>query len=148
MKYPRKGFTIIEVIVGASIMLTVVLASLSLYTRSNKVSADQQQFAEVQHDARSAMYFVSRDIRSAGVGLSPMVAGYFIEGIDGYSPAPHSPDSIKLWGNYDDPLELRIKKYQGGAGGGAATAFLNDGDFENNPYSSPEFYEERVVLII
>lgn len=148
VKYPRKGFTLIEVLVGSSIMLIIILLTLSLYTRSNKIAVDQSMLAEVQHDVRSAMFFISRDIRSAGVGLLTDIAGYSIEGIDGHGPSPESPDSIKLMGNYDDPLNLRIEKYQGGGGGGAATAFLYDWELENNPYSSPEFYEDRVVLMI
>lgn len=129
-------------------MLIIILATLSLYTRSNKTSVDQQQFAEIQHDVRSAMFFVSRNVRSAGVGLLPEIAGYFIEGIDGHGPSPEFPDSIKLLGNFDEPLDLRIEKYQGGGGGGAATAFLYDWELEKNPYTSPEFYENRIIFII
>lgn len=142
----RKGFTIVEVLVGACIMLMVVMLSLSLYTKSNKAAVDQMQLAEIQHDVRSAMYFISREVRSTGSGLPIGLSGYFVEGIDGYSPSPVAADAIKLMGNFDSSLKLSIEKYQGGAGGGAATAFLYDGELENNPYP-PEFYENKVILI-
>jgi Tfp pilus assembly protein PilW len=63
--YSRRGFTIMEVLIGATITLLIVLAALSLYVRSNKLSVDQTQFASLQHEVRSAMFFVSRNIRSA-----------------------------------------------------------------------------------
>ncbi len=62
----RRGFTMIEVLIGSSIMLMIIVATLALYTKSNKVSVDQQQLAGIQHDVRSAMYFLSRDIKSIG----------------------------------------------------------------------------------
>ena len=148
MKSLRKGFTLIEVLVGASIMLLIVLATLSLYTRANKISVDQSQFAELQHDVRSGMFLISRDIRNTGFGLLTDISGYSLEGIDGHGPSPESPDSIKLMGNFDYPLNLRIKSYMGGVGGGAATVFLYDWELENNPFDSSDYYEDRSVLLI
>lgn len=55
--------------IGSSIMLIIILLTLSLYTRSNKIAVDQSMLAEIQHDARSGMYFISGDVRNAGVGL-------------------------------------------------------------------------------
>jgi len=137
----RKGFTFIEVLVGSSIMLLIVLATLSLYMRSNKISVDQLQFAELQHDVRSAMFFVSRDVRSAGVGLKPEISGYFLEGIDGFGPSPESPDSIKIMGNFDDPLDLTVQ-FQGGV------QFKVDlSELTNNPYQEA-YYEDREVIVI
>ncbi|MDH4220831.1 MAG: prepilin-type N-terminal cleavage/methylation domain-containing protein [Candidatus Aminicenantes bacterium] len=146
--YSRRGYTLIEVLIGATIMLLVVLATLALYVQSNKLSVDQQQFASIQHDVRSAMFFVSRDIRSAGVGLIPQLAGYFLEGTDGFGPSPESPDSIKIMANLDDPLKLKIETYMGGAGGGAATAALYSGEFYNNPYTTVESYVDRPIFIM
>jgi len=141
VKYPGKGFTLIEVLIGASIMVIIILLTLSLYTRSNKIAVDQSQFAEVQHDVRSAMFFVSRDVRSAGVGLKPEISGYFLEGIDGFGPSPELPDSIKLMGNFDDPLDLTVQ-HQGGV------QFKVDiSELTNNPYQEA-FYEDREVIII
>ena len=144
----REGFTLIELLVGSTIMLAVIMATLSLYMRSNKMAVDQQQFAEIQQDVRSSMFFISRDARSAGVGLTSDISGYFIEGTDSHGPAPEESDALKLLGNFDNPLELIIEKYQGGAGGGAATAFLYEWELENAPYDCPDFYENKVVIIV
>ena len=142
----RKGFGFVEILVGSIIMLIVVVLSLSLYTKSNKYAVDQMQLAEIQHDVRSAIYFVSADIRNTGVGLA-INSGYSIEGIDGYGPAPQFSDAIKLMGSFGDPLNLTIEKYQGGGGGSAATAFLYDWSLETMPYP-PEYYVGKTVLIV
>lgn len=136
----RRGFTVIEVLIGSSIMLTIIVATLSLYTKSNKVSVDQQQSAEIQHDVRAAMYFVSRDIRSAGVGLLTDIGGYSLEGIDGHGPSPESPDSIKLMGSFDAPLNLSVQD-QGGSNFKVEMSELN-----NNPYQE-EYYQDRDIII-
>jgi len=145
-KMRRKGFTIIEVLVGASIMLMVIMLTLTLYTKSNKVAVDQMQLAVTHHDVRSAMLFISRDIRSTGVGLA-INSGYSMEGIDGYGPGPEFSDAINLMGCFDDPLNLTIEKYQGGTGGAAATAFLYDWELETMPYP-PEYYTGKTVMIV
>lgn len=142
----HKGFSFIEILVGASIMLMIVMLTLTLYTKSNKYAVDQMQLSTVQHDVRSAMYFISRDIRSTGVGLS-INSGYSMEGIDGYGPGPEFSDAIKLMGCFGDPLNLTIEKYQGGGGGAAATAFLYDWSLETMPYP-PEYYTGKTVLIV
>jgi len=146
--HSSQGYTLIELLIGSVIMLIVVLATLALYMRSNRLSVDQQQFASLQHDVRSAMFFVSRDIRSAGVGLIPQLAGYFLEGTDGFGSSPESPDSIKIMANLDVPLKLKIETYMGGAGGAAATAELYSGEFYNNPYTTVESYVDRPVFIM
>lgn len=142
----KKGFGFIEILVSSTIMLIVVMLTLTLYTKTNKISVDQMQLAEIQHDVRSAMYFISRDIRNTGVGLS-INSGYSMEGIDGFGPAPEFSDAIKLMGCFDDPLNLTIEKYQGGEGGSSSTAFLYDWSLENLPYSS-EYYIGKAVLIV
>ena len=123
-KMRNKGFTIVEVIVGSTIMLIVVMLTLSVYTETNKVAVDQMQVAEIQHDVRAGMYFISEDVGMAGIGLPQGLSGYFVEGTDGYSPSPAAPDSIKLMGNLENPLSLKIETYSGGAGGAAATGPL------------------------
>ncbi len=148
LNHSRKGFTLVEVIVGATIMLLVVLATLSLYVSSNKLSVDQQQFADLQHDVRSAMFFISRDTRSAGVGMIEILTGYYLEGTDGFGPSPEGSDYLKIMGSFDSPLNLRIESYSGGGGGGAATAFLYDWELEQNPYTTKELYQDREVLIM
>jgi hypothetical protein len=144
----RSGFTMIELLIGGSIMLVVVLGSLSIYMKSNKVAVEQNMYAEMQHDVRSGMYFISRDSRMAGVGLTPDLADYFVEGKDSYGPGPETSDMVKLFGNFDDPLNLVIEDYHGGQGGGADEAKLYDWSLENSPYPCPDYYEDRTVMII
>ena len=144
----RGGFTLIELLVGSTVMLVLIFGALALYMQSNKISVDQQQLSELQHDVRSSMFFIARDIRSAGVGLTLGIAGHFLQGKDGFGPGPEASDSIKVMGNFDKPLNLRIRDYQGGGGGAAATAFLYNEELENAPYICPDDYEDRQVLII
>jgi len=130
----------------------VLIATLTIYTRSNKTTVDQHQYADIQNNVRAGMYFIAKDVRSTGVGLLPEVAGYFLEGTDSESPGPApgtgGADSIRLMGNFDDPLSLRIDKYQGGIGGGSAQASLYPGEFQNAPYPCPDFYVNRTYFII
>ncbi|MGB9004670.1 MAG: prepilin-type N-terminal cleavage/methylation domain-containing protein [Candidatus Aminicenantales bacterium] len=144
----KKGFSLIELLLGSAIMLIVLVATLSIYTRSNRTSVDQHQYADLQNNVRSSMYFLAKDIRSAGVGLLPDIAGYFLEGTDAATSAPEAADCIRLMGNFDDPLNLRVEDYSGGSGGGSATAFLYDNAFDQSPYPCPGFYEGRNYLII
>lgn len=138
------GFTLIELLMGSTLLLIVIIGALSLYERSNKVSVDQTQFSEVQHDVRSAMYLISRDARMAGCGLLTDITGYGIEGTNAFGPDPEQSDSLKLMGNFDDPLALRIREYQGSS----AQAFLFDFELENAPYDCPGFYDNKTVLIM
>lgn len=144
----NRGFTLVELLVGSVVMLILILGTLSLYVQSNRISVDQQQFAELQHDVRASMFFIARDIRSAGVGLTLDIAGYFLEGMDSFGPSPEASDSIIVLGNFDNPLNLRVRQYQGGGGGGAATAFLYEFELEHSPYDCPEGYENKDVIII
>jgi type II secretory pathway pseudopilin PulG len=140
----RAGFTLIELLLGSTLLLIMIIGTLALYDRSNKASVDQTQFSEVQHDVRSAMYFMSRDSRMAGVGLVSDVSGYAVEGQDAFGPAPEAADSLRLMGNFDDPLDLRIRDYNGSS----ATAFLYDYALENEPYDCPGYYENKTVFIM
>ncbi|MBM3305543.1 MAG: prepilin-type N-terminal cleavage/methylation domain-containing protein, partial [Candidatus Aminicenantes bacterium] len=46
----RRGFTMIELIVGSAVMLVAIVGALAIYARSNKVSVEQQMVTEVQND--------------------------------------------------------------------------------------------------
>jgi len=142
------GFTLVELLLGSSILLIVVIGTLSLFERSNKISVDQTRFSEVQHDVRSAMYFVSRDARMAGVGLEAYLTGYGVEGQDAWGPSPESSDCLKMMGNFDYPLKLNIREYNAGSVHGSENVFLYDYELENTPYQCPEFFENKVLLII
>ncbi len=141
----RRGFTMIELIVGSAVMLVAILGALAIYARSNKVSVEQQMVTEVQNDVRAAMFFLTRDLRMAGVGMPEEFAPYFIEGFDNEDQGGNEvrPDRIRLMGNIEDPLNLQIDKYQGSA----ATVFLNPFSLEQYPYPD-SFYKWKMVVIL
>jgi len=139
-----RGFTLVELLVGGSIMLVVVVATLSLYMRSNKVAVDQNQYAELQHDVRSGMYFISRDIRMAGVGLPIEFFGYALEGVDNENQGVEvTPDRLRMLGNIEDPLSLRLQDYDGSS----VTLSVDDYSFEQYPYPD-DYYDNKMVLIL
>ena len=139
-----RGFTLVELLVGGSIMLVIVVATLSLYMRSNKVAVDQNQYAELQHDVRSGMYFVSRDIRMAGAGLPIEFFGYALEGVNNENQgAEVTPDRVRMLGNIEDPLNLSINNYQGSS----INLSVDDYSFEQYPYPD-EYYANKFVLIL
>ena len=147
----RRGFTVIEVLVGSSIMLTIILLTLSLYTKSNKVSVDQQQLSGLQHDVRAAMYFLSRDIKSIGAGLPLQFSGYFLEGEnnDPKGGPPIKTDRLTILGN-SDPLRLIIESFNKGA----RTITLQPDDLDLYPYNAnsypddPKGYINRLIIIL
>lgn len=139
-----RGFTLIELLVGGSIMLVIVVATLSLYMRSNQVAVDQNQYSELQHDVRSGMYFMSRDIRMAGAGLPIEFFGYALEGVNNENQGVEiTPDRFKMLGNIEDPLNLQIDNYQGSS----ITLSVDDYSFEQYPYPD-DYYDNKFVLIL
>lgn len=152
MRIPRSsarrpaGFTMIELLVGASVMLVAVLGALFIYARSNKVSVEQQMVTEIQNDVRSAMFFATRDLRMAGAGLPEAFSAYFVQGWDNETQAGGGevePDRVRIMGNIDDPLNLPIQKYQGSS----VTVGIDDYSFEQYPYPDA-FYVNKIVAII
>jgi len=126
-------------------MLIVIMSALYLYMDSNKITVDQQQYADLQHNIRSSMFFVSRDIRSAGVGLPEEFMGYFLEGQDNDSSqgGAVTPDRLKIMGNIEDPLNLSIDSYQGSA----VNISLEDSSFEQYHYLD-EYYDDKFIMIL
>jgi hypothetical protein len=137
---------LIELLVGSALMLFVIIAALSVYSKSNQISVDQQQYTEIQHDVRSAMYLVMRDARMAGIALPEQFNMYAIDGVDneGVAVGGVRPDRLILMGNMDDPLLLQIDTYGGAGTDGLALA---DGSFEQYPYLD-EDYVNRIILIL
>lgn len=139
-----RGFTLIELLIGSTIMLVVIVAALSIYSRSNQIAVDQQQYAEIQNDVRSAMFLTMRDIRMAGVGLPEGFRMYSYEGVDNEDQGSEvQPDRLTVMGNMDWPLNMKIHNYQGAA----ASLEVEDYSFEQYPYPD-SFYENRTVLIL
>jgi len=151
-KHLERGYTLIEILIGSVIMLLVVLATLSLYVSSNRLSVDQQQFASLQHDVRSAMFFISRDVKSIGAGVSQRFSAYFIQGVNNdinQSSYDYQTDRITFLGN-SDPLRLLIQTYVPGAG----TVTLEPTELPLYPYTTnaypadPLGYVNRAILIL
>jgi prepilin-type N-terminal cleavage/methylation domain-containing protein len=139
----RKGFTLIELMIGSVIMLVVVVGALAIYSRSNKISADQQQFVELQNDVRGALYFISRDVRMAGAEVPSAFSGYVLQGFDNESGGSGiTPDRLRIMGNVEDPLVLPITSYNSSS----ATVTVADYSFEQRGYPD-SFYQDRVVLV-
>jgi type II secretory pathway pseudopilin PulG len=140
----RRGFTVIEVLIGSSIMLTIVVATLALYTKSNKVSVDQQQLAELQHNVRAAMYFLSRDIKSTGAGLSLGFSHAFLEGEnnDTKGGPPIYPDRLTILGN-SDTLRLIIQDFDPGSN----TVTFEPNQFDMYPYTATSYPDDQVGYI-
>jgi len=140
----RRGFTLIELLIGSTIMLIVIVAALSVYSKSNQISVDQQQYAEIQNDVRSSLFLVMRDLRMAGAGVPEGFRMYSFEGVDNEDQGVEvQPDRLTIMGNLDWPLNLKIANYQGAA----ASLMIDDYSFEQYPYSD-DFYAGKTVLIL
>ena len=141
----RAGFTLAELLVGSTVMLVAILAALSLYTRSNKVAVDQNMYAELQHDVRSGMFIITRDLRMAGVGLPFEFRAYYFEGTDNETQGSEvvQPDRLVLMGNLENPLNLPISSYSGSS----INLAVDDYSFEQYPYPD-EFYDDKICLVL
>ncbi len=140
-----RGFTLSELLVASSVMLVMIIGTLSLYMRSNKVAVDQSMYAEVQHDVRSAMYMISRDIRMSGVGLPIEFGAFYFEGTNNETQgsAEVHPDRLLMMGNIEDPIQLPIHRYQGSS----VDIMVEDYSLEQYPYPD-DFYENKTCLIL
>ncbi len=142
----QAGFTLVELLIGSTAMLVVILGTLFIYMRSNQISVDQQMLNEVQQEVRSSMYFMTRDVRHTGVGIPEELAGFYLEGLDNEDQSGDiTPDRLLIFGNMEDPLALQITSYLGSGSGDAVT--LADFSFEQYHYTD-EYYQDRHVMII
>lgn len=141
-----QGFTLIELLIGSSIMLLVIIAALAVYSKSSQVSVDQQQYAEVQNDVRSAMFLLMRDIRMAGVGLPQQFLMYSLQAVDNEDQGGAvKPDRLTVMGNMNSALVLTIQSYGGYAA--AAQATVENLSFEEYAYADA-YYPSNFVLIL
>jgi prepilin-type N-terminal cleavage/methylation domain-containing protein len=141
----ERGFTLTELLVASSVMLVMIIGTLSLYMRSNKVAVDQSMYAELQHDVRSAMFFIARDVRMAGVGLPIQFGAYYFQGTDNeiQGAATVTPDRLLMMGNIEDPIILNIQSYDGSAN----IIPINDFNFEQYPYPDT-YYVNKTCLVV
>lgn len=68
MSPPRcqRGFTLVEMLVGLTILLIVMAGSLGLFVHNSRINKSQQLAAAVQSDARTSMSMIIQTLRSAG----------------------------------------------------------------------------------
>lgn len=62
----QRGFTLAEVMVATAIFAVIVIASLMIYDRSNRVFKDSVEAAGMQQETRVAFDKLVRDVRMAG----------------------------------------------------------------------------------
>lgn len=144
MKRQRPGFTLLEVLVAGSIMVLVVIGSLSLYVRGQKVAVDQQTFLDVQTETRAALSILTRELRMAGAGMPESHVGYVLQGVDNENQGVEvRPDRVRILGNIETPLSLSIKTCQSSV----TQAILADDALERFPYAD-SFYTNKIVLLL
>jgi prepilin-type N-terminal cleavage/methylation domain-containing protein len=150
----NRGFTLAELLISSTIMAVIVLGALSVYMQSNRIAVDQQEFAGLQNDVRSGMFFISRDIKNLGAGLPQQFAGYFLSGVNNdpnQSNETVQSDRLTILGN-SDPLRLVIDSYN--PGDLSNTIFLKPDHFKLYPYTENVYpadimgYVNRLILIL
>lgn len=139
----RAGFTLIEVLIASLIMIIIVVGALSIYVKSNKTAADQQQYVQIQQDVRAGIYYLSRDVRMAGAGLPSNFMRAAIFGTDNESQGGTvQPDRIELMGNLNEAMSITIQNCQAHG----IKVNLNDNSLEQLPYPD-DYYIGQIVLI-
>ncbi|MBI5837908.1 MAG: VCBS repeat-containing protein [Candidatus Eisenbacteria bacterium] len=63
-----RGFTLVELLITLVVLGIAVVALFGFVTSTRRVFTEQSNLAEAQHEARSALDLVTRDIRCAGYG--------------------------------------------------------------------------------
>lgn len=140
----RAGFTLMEVLIAGLIMIIIVVGALSIYVKSNKTAADQQQYVQIQQDVRGAIYYLSRDVRMAGAGLPSNFLQAALQGTDNESQSGTvQPDRIEIMGNMEEPFSLSIQS----CSGSGTHITLNDHSFEQFPYPD-SYYTGKIVLLL
>jgi len=138
------GFSLLELLIGSTIMGVMFLGTLAIYTQSHKISVDQQQFVELQQDVRAAIFHIAKDVRMAGAGLPEALAGAAIEGFDNETTGgTETPDRLRIMGDIEDPMVLRVAQYQGST----STAGVDNFSFEREPFPDG-YYLGKPVLIL
>ncbi len=63
---PQKGFTIVELMVAASLGLLILTGAISMFVGNKRMYTEQDEMGRLQENARFAMDMLVRDIRMAG----------------------------------------------------------------------------------
>jgi type IV pilus assembly protein PilW len=65
----QQGVTLIELMIGALVAMTIIAAGFAVLTSSSKALTTNEQTVETQQNVRVAMEFLYQDIRQAGFGM-------------------------------------------------------------------------------
>ncbi len=77
----NRGFTLLELLVAGTISAIVALGGFVALTHMQDAAADQRRISELVSEARLALDFIARDIRSAGDSLE-MLPGHCLGGLE------------------------------------------------------------------
>jgi prepilin-type N-terminal cleavage/methylation domain-containing protein len=76
----QRGFSLIEMLVGMTILLFVMAAALGLIVHNSRINKSQQMAVAVQSDARTCMSMMVQKLRTAG--WDPTSAGIQVVRLD------------------------------------------------------------------
>ena len=109
MKLKRKGFTLIELVVGLGLVSIFALAAVSFLASQLRVNATQTAISHAQTSMEATMNLIRWDVMMAGFG-SPRS----ITPVSGENPDPTRPD----------PDQLVIETYYSPVGGNGHWSYL------------------------
>lgn len=101
----RTGFSLTELLVVMVMFGILSTAAYSLFTNQTRINRVQQNFVEMQSNARAAMQAIIKDFSHAGFGCADSFAigsvinsnsTFIIPSNRAFSAAPPTPDSINL----------------------------------------------------
>lgn len=79
IRWNKKGFTLIELMVAMAISTVVMGAIYSVYNAQTQSARTQQMVVEMHQNIRAALFLLEKDIRMAGFDMSDPPAGARIE---------------------------------------------------------------------
>jgi type IV pilus assembly protein PilW len=108
----RRGFTLLELLVGAAVSSIVLVAICAVFISVNQAFVSQGQITTTVGDARTATSFLERILRLAGYGIDPRFAFDFSDAeeskdnvlVEDVVPAAYTDDLVF---RYRDPMYLR-----------------------------------------
>lgn len=65
-KIPAKGFTIVELMVAATLGLLILAGAISMFVSNKRIYTEQEEMSRLQENARFAMNMLIYDLRMAG----------------------------------------------------------------------------------
>lgn len=116
-RHQQRGFSLIELMIGLTIGLLILLGVVTVYLSSIRSQATSESLARVQESGRFASYLMAREIRQAGyLGGCPGTINNLLDTSSSeYEAALFELDSaIEGWAGEAGALAARIPDYRGG----------------------------------